>query len=223
MGYDPMTHEPRTDLMACLKLLAMTNLRSLLSQSQLDVNAIKLQYLKQLLQSTDAGAPSLVNSISHLPLQGNPILNSLSEVDNQPSFPLGATIPQPLHHPTGTTPLASPTQQLDPQVPFPPTFQMMPFDAEMDQPGAFFQGDNQSENLFQWVFQSESDIVPSLITETTKPFSNLGDVPSGSTLHGGGSGSGSSSPWRLQVFSDDPTIQYSHLSADDNMRPAPAV
>ncbi|KAK4747484.1 hypothetical protein SAY87_014070 [Trapa incisa] len=237
MGCDPMTHEPRTDIMACLKLLAMANdLRnsssssSLIGQSsQFDANAIKLQYLnKHLLQSSvdAAAASSLVNStsLSHLLLllQGNSILNSLSQMGNQPSFPLGATTmftDQPLHCSiSSTTPSAIPTDhrlQLDPQVPFTAaTFQDMPpghpeLGAQIgDQ---FFQGVgnlSSAEDVPWWGFDMTSESTgadgPStMMTETTATISNLGDAAaSTSGLHGGGSES--SSPWRESGSSYDP-------------------
>lgn len=76
MGYDPVTHEPRTDLMAYLRILAMSNLKSFLNHNQLDVNAIKLEFLQQILQSSDVGAPNLVSSISAPLLEENPIDSS---------------------------------------------------------------------------------------------------------------------------------------------------
>ena len=70
MGFDPMTHRPRTDFFAALpQLIALANLRQLVEQrpwedntaSQLQVNAVqavKLEYLQCLLQSAAAIATS---------------------------------------------------------------------------------------------------------------------------------------------------------------------
>ncbi|XP_031390203.1 transcription factor MYB41 [Punica granatum] len=213
MGYDPMTHEPRADLTACLRLLAVNNLSNFLNHNTLlDVNAIKLQFLKQILQSTDVGLPNLVSSISSSPApdllpKENPILNSLSQLENQSSFSLGATIPQPLHHPISTTLLSNPTLQSDPQVPFPPSFQTVPFDGEVGQFSAFSQGDNLTDSISQWDFQSVTDFVPSITKETTTTsISNHGDVTSSSSLIQCGGDGGSSSPWR-EIFFDDSILQ----------------
>ncbi|XP_037452749.1 transcription factor MYB53-like isoform X1 [Triticum dicoccoides] len=70
MGFDPMTHRPRTDFFAALpQLIALANLRQLVEQrpcddqsgSQLQANAVqaaKLEYLQCLLQSAAAIATS---------------------------------------------------------------------------------------------------------------------------------------------------------------------
>lgn len=65
MGFDPMTHQPRTDLFSSLpQLLVLANLRDLLEHHSLDEHALrfqaeaaqlaKLQVLHQLLQSPSA-------------------------------------------------------------------------------------------------------------------------------------------------------------------------
>ncbi|KAK4804021.1 hypothetical protein SAY86_003838 [Trapa natans] len=215
MGYDPMTHEPRTDLMACLRILAMSNngLNDLLNHNPLDVNAVKLDYLKQILQSTDAGAPNLVSSISTPLLKGSPLLNSLPQLENQQaSFSMGATSNlhlQPLHHPITTALSASPMDlQIDPQATFPPSLDSMPFDGTAAGLSCgFFQGDNLVENISAaWDFESASDFVPSFISDADTPVSNPGDVRSSSSLHCGGGASGRSSPW-TEILFDHSIIQ----------------
>ncbi|GMY17288.1 transcription factor MYB93 [Fagus crenata] len=134
MGFDPMTHQPRTDLFSSLPhLLALANLRDLMEHHPLDEHAVrlqaeaaqlaKLQYLQYLLQSsasittnsygqngvTDMEVLSLLNSIPTI--KENPVLNS-SQVDNSASFSLGNTTFQPLHQPSLLAHLS------DPQVPF---------------------------------------------------------------------------------------------------------
>ncbi|KAL6633524.1 hypothetical protein ACP70R_026195 [Stipagrostis hirtigluma subsp. patula] len=69
MGFDPMTHRPRTDFFAALpQLIALANLRQLVEQRPWDdhtarlqaeaVQAAKLQYLQSLLQSAASIATS---------------------------------------------------------------------------------------------------------------------------------------------------------------------
>lgn len=69
MGFDPMTHRPRTDFFAALpQLIALANLRQLMEQRPWDdhttrfqaeaVQAAKLQYLQSLLQSAASIATS---------------------------------------------------------------------------------------------------------------------------------------------------------------------
>ncbi|KAK4794004.1 hypothetical protein SAY86_011998 [Trapa natans] len=217
MGYDPMTHEPRTDLMACLTILAMSTngLNDLLNRTPLDVNAVKLDYLKQMFQSTDAAAPNLVSSISAPLLEGSPILNSLPQLENQEAaFSLGATttsghLLQPLHHSITTALSASPTDlQLDPQPTFPPSFESMLFEGtEAAQSCGFFQWDDPAENISDpWGFESASEFVPSFTTQTDTPASNPVDVTSCSRIHCGDGTSGRYSPW-TEILFDHPIIQ----------------
>uniref|UniRef100_A0ACD5YZ32 Uncharacterized protein n=1 Tax=Avena sativa TaxID=4498 RepID=A0ACD5YZ32_AVESA len=79
MGFDPMTHRPRTDFFAALpQLIALANLRQLVEQrpwedntaSQLQADAVqaaKLEYLQCLLQSAAAIASPSSSSINTIP------------------------------------------------------------------------------------------------------------------------------------------------------------
>lgn len=132
MGFDPVTHQPRTDQFSSLShILSLSNLKGLMERNQLDdkaasllqteaVRLTKLQYLQNLLFK-DMEAYNLLN-YSVLPMEENPIFNS-SQLENLASFSLGvAGTSQPLHHP-----VTLPDFQ-DPQVPF--SFQT-PFNSEI--------------------------------------------------------------------------------------------
>jgi myb proto-oncogene protein len=190
MGFDPMTHQPRTDLFCSLPhllALANCNLGDLMERHPFDEHAVrlqaeaaqlvKLQYLQYLLQSaasttsnniTDRETINLLNSIPTI--KQNPVLNSL-QAENPSPFSLGNAITQPLHHPSL---LSHPS---DPQVPF--SFQTS-FNS---------QGDNPPDDS-SWVFPFP------MIEETS--ISNLGDVSSSTSSYGGGA----SSCWP-ELFFDD--------------------
>ncbi|NP_001170417.1 Transcription factor MYB93 [Zea mays] len=101
MGFDPMTHRPRTDFFAALpQLIALANLRQLVEQRPWDdhaariqveaVQAAKLQCLQNLLQSaasiTTTPSSSSMNTIpSDLGLLSPPQMSSLSTLPS-PSF-----------------------------------------------------------------------------------------------------------------------------------------
>ena len=86
MGFDPMTHRPRTDFFSSLPgLLALANLRDLVDRCPWDDHSIslhaaeavqtaKLQYLQYLLQSAAAVAQGSTNPASN----SNQVLNSMS-------------------------------------------------------------------------------------------------------------------------------------------------
>ncbi|CDP01469.1 unnamed protein product [Coffea canephora] len=93
MGFDPMTHRPRTDIFSSLPhLIALANLKELMEQNSWEKQAVrlqteaaqiaKLQYLQYLLQPPAASMPSLSNSLSPtIPdMEAYNLLNSLSAV-----------------------------------------------------------------------------------------------------------------------------------------------
>lgn len=189
MGFDPMTHQPRTDLFCSLPhLLALANLGDLMEHHPFDENAVrlqaeavhllKLQYLQYLLQSA---ASTTANNITDRDtinlLNSNPVLNSL-QAENPAPYSLGniaTSTTQPLHHPSL---LSHPS---DPQVPF--NFQTS-FNST--------QGDlHNPPDDSSWVFPFP------MIEETS--ISNLGDATSTSTSSYGG---GASSGWP-ELFFDD--------------------
>lgn len=125
MGFDPMTHQPRTDdlLSSLTHLLALANLRNLMDHhSLMDDHAIqlaKLQYLEYLLQSAaPTGANSYtpnanitnmeaftLSSLSSLSSTSIPdvkeksVLSSLQiTMENPPSFSLERETSQPLQY-----------------------------------------------------------------------------------------------------------------------------
>ncbi|XP_042490405.1 transcription factor MYB93 [Macadamia integrifolia] len=106
MGFDPMTHRPRTDLFSSLpQLIALANLRELIEHHPWEEQAVrlqaeaaqlaKLQYFQYLLQTsspmtslnsvTDMEALNLLNSISSI--KEDPILSSV----HNPSLGIGST------------------------------------------------------------------------------------------------------------------------------------
>jgi myb proto-oncogene protein len=116
MGFDPMTHQPRTDLFSSLpQLLALANLGDLMEHHPFDENAVrlqaeafhlvKLQYLQYLLQSAASTANNItdretINMLNSIPaIKQNPVLNSL-QAENPAPFSLGNATTQPLHHST---------------------------------------------------------------------------------------------------------------------------
>ncbi|KAI4366568.1 hypothetical protein MLD38_022429 [Melastoma candidum] len=119
MGLDPMTHKPRTDIFSTLpQLLALANLRGLISPNPLDeqtlrlqaqaVQLAKLQYLQCILQSTSSVPtnPLAPNSnLSDVEALSNLLMSSSSTpMENLSSPPLGmnssSTIPNILDQPT---------------------------------------------------------------------------------------------------------------------------
>ncbi|XP_057440652.1 transcription factor MYB93 [Lotus japonicus] len=136
MGFDPMTHQPRTDLVSTLPyLLALANMTQLMDHNHqsFDEQAVqlaKLQYLNYLLQSsnnplcmtnsydqnalTNMEAFSLLNSISNVKEN---LGVDFSQMDTQTSLfshdGNNMASSQPLHHPSNMLP-----HFLDPQVSF---------------------------------------------------------------------------------------------------------
>ena len=214
MGFDPMTHQPRTDLFSSLPhLLALANLRDLMvDHHPLDEQAIrlqaeavqlaKLQYLQYLLQSassittnsygqndiTDMEALNLLSSIPAF--KENPVLNP-SNVDNSSSFSPGNTTFQPLHHPSLLAHLS------DPQVPF--NFQTS-LNSEMGQGCNFTmvsQGDNPHDDS-SLVFPFPTPVVSTMTDDMS--LSNPGDASSSTSSYGG-----ASSFWP-ELFFEDPIM-----------------
>ncbi|PKH93990.1 hypothetical protein CRG98_049777, partial [Punica granatum] len=87
MGFDPMTHRPRTDIFSSLPhLLALANLKELMDHHSLEEHALrlqaeamaKLQYLQCLFQ-TPQQTSSLVNPSPNS--SNNNLLNGLNDMD----------------------------------------------------------------------------------------------------------------------------------------------
>ncbi|KAB5557092.1 hypothetical protein DKX38_008001 [Salix brachista] len=217
MGFDPMTHQPRTDFFSSLPhLIALANLRDLMEQRPIDdqhamrlqedaVQLAKLQYLQYLLQSaasihttnsygqngiTDMEVLNLLNSIP--PTKENLLLNS-SELENQASYHFANTTSQLLHHPSVLSPLS------DPQVPF--SYQPS-LNTEMGQAPFLAtmlsqEGNNPSDS--SWVLPSPTPVLATVTRETN--ISNPGDASSTTSCYGGGT----SSYWP-ELFFEDPIM-----------------
>nr|CCU64230.1 ScMYB78 protein [Saccharum hybrid cultivar Co 86032] len=104
MGFDPMTHRPRTDFFAALpQLIALANLRQLVEQRPWDdhaariqveaVQAAKLQCLQNLLQS----AASIATSPSSSSINTNTIPSDLEQIGllSPPQMSSLSTLPSP--------------------------------------------------------------------------------------------------------------------------------
>jgi len=212
MGFDPMTHQPRTDFFDSLpQLIALANLRDLMEHRPIDEHAMrlqeeavqlaKLQYLQYLLQSA-ASIPStnsygqngitdmeVLNLLNSIPLiEENLVLNS-SELENQGSNHFANATSQLLHHPSVLSQLS------DPQVPF--SYQPS-LNTEMGQAPFLTtmpsqEGNNPSDS--SWVLPSPT---PVLATVTDTSISNPGDASSTTSSYGGGT----SSYWPEHFFED---------------------
>ncbi|XP_029126213.1 transcription factor MYB93 isoform X1 [Cajanus cajan] len=211
MGFDPMTHQPRTDLVSSLPyLLALANMTDLMDHQSLDEHAVrlqaeavqlaKLQYLHYLIQSStnslstnsyDQNATTTNNNMEPLSL-----LNSISNVKENPvmlqpdtdpaSFSQGIASSQPLHHPNVLPHL------LDPQVSF---SSQSCLNSEMGQGTNFAmisQGDHTVDLDSSWIIPS---IPPNAIGN------NPGDASSSTSSYGGGH----SSYWS-ELFFEDPIM-----------------
>ncbi|QCE15894.1 myb proto-oncogene protein [Vigna unguiculata] len=210
MGFDPMTHQPRTDLVSSLPyLLALANMTDLMDHQTLDEHAMmlqaeavqlaKLQYLHYLIQSSNSLSPNhydqnaTTNNMEPLTL-----LNSISNVKENPvmlqpdapaSFSHGIASSQPLHHPNVLPHL------IDPQVSF---SSQSCLNSEMGQGTNFAmvsQGDHTVDHDSSWIIPS---IPPNAIATSAN---NPGDASSSTSSYGGGP----QSYWP-ELFFEDPIM-----------------
>lgn len=100
MGFDPMTHQPRTDLFSSLpQLLVLANLRDLLEHHSLDEHALRLQteavqlarlqFLNHLLQSPAASTSTTHNenyTHNNIPNADHDHFNLLNSIISPPSY-----------------------------------------------------------------------------------------------------------------------------------------
>lgn len=217
MGFDPMTHQPRTDLVSSLPyLLALANMTDILDNYQsLDEQAVrfqaeavqlaKLQYLHHFLQSSNSSSTnsydqnaitnnmepfSMLNSISID--KENPVID-YPQLDNSPaSFSHGIAGSQLLHHPSMLS-----HHFLDPQVTFSPQSCLNNEQGQGTNFAMISQGDHTSDH------DSSSWIIPSIPPNATAgtSTSNPGDTCSSTSSYGGGN----SSYWP-QLFFEDPIM-----------------
>ncbi|KAL3504741.1 hypothetical protein ACH5RR_034582 [Cinchona calisaya] len=226
MGYDPMTHRPRTDLFSSLpNLIALANL---LEHHQLEEHAArlqaeavqfaKLQYLQCLLQSaspsiTTSGSNSQLINPGDLGTINNSIDSSipdnirellipglnLSDFENQPQISLEnvANSSQLLQEPITTSNIIPNNIIPDPQIPF--NFQTH-LNNNNDDIGHIM-GDNtpNPNNNSPWILPSPaSSTLPPLIEPSS--ISNVGDASSASSSNG--EFEGVSSYWSELLFND---------------------
>ncbi|KDP41381.1 hypothetical protein JCGZ_15788 [Jatropha curcas] len=233
MGFDPMTHQPRTDLFASLPhLMALLNLKDLMDHHSLDEHAIrlqaeaiqlaKLQYLQNLLQSTtsinsfssnyknqngitDMEILNLLNSINPAAKEN---LSQQQMINSTSSYPFGSLASsQPLHY-SNLLPQLS-----DPQVPF--SYQPSLNSDEMGLTAATMvsHGDqninNSNPSDSSWVLPSPTPVPPSAVTDDSisnnnNNNNNTGDASSTTSSYGGGTTS--SSPYWPEFFFEDSII-----------------
>ncbi|KAG1366519.1 transcription factor MYB93 [Cocos nucifera] len=202
MGFDPMTHRPRTDFFATLpQLIALANLRELVDGRPWDdhaarlqaeaVQAAKLQYLEYLLQSAATVAnTSNTNSLSTITTtEMDPV--SLLSPPQMPSFP---SVPSPslIESISGQNQIS----QL-PDFQFPCSFSDQPMSNETNQGSDFSvlsQGDQNSTPGM--ILMSPHSSLPPL---TDVSAGNPGDACSTSSC----GGSGTPSFWP-ELLLDDP-------------------
>jgi myb proto-oncogene protein len=225
MGFDPMTHRPRTDIFSSLPhLLALVNLKELIDQgsshTSWDEQALRLQaeaaqmariqYLQYLLQPqastsnnlndfTDIETISLLNSLCSSIKDVNPVFGS-SQLETSAQY-LGSSSVQD-------------------SIPFSPLpdLQMVPSSAYQkdmiinqapDQFTVLSQGDNSPNNI-SWNIPSSSNTStpspPSLaappVTETSTSNNNMGDACSTTTSSYGGVATNSA--WSDLLLEDYP-------------------
>ncbi|XP_043693396.1 transcription factor MYB93 [Telopea speciosissima] len=106
MGFDPMTHRPRTDLFSSLpQLIALANLRELIEHHPWEEQAVrlqaeaaqlaKLQYLQYFLQTTSPSisnnnSPNILNS-TVTDMESLNLLNSISSIHDPSSLGIANT------------------------------------------------------------------------------------------------------------------------------------
>jgi len=209
MGFDPMTHQPRTDLVSSLPyLLALANMTDLMDHQSLDEHAMmlqaeavqlaKLQYLHYLIQSSNSLSSNYYDqNATTNNMEPLTLLNSISNVkentvmlqpDAPASFSHGIASSQPLHHPNVLPHL------LDPQVSF---SSQSCLNSEMGQGTNFAmvsQGDHTVDHDSSWVIPS---IPPNAIGISAN---NPGDASSSTSSYGG-----PSSYWP-ELFFEDPIV-----------------
>ncbi|KAK7353066.1 hypothetical protein VNO80_18501 [Phaseolus coccineus] len=213
MGFDPMTHQPRTDLVSSLPyLLALANMTDLVDHQSLDEHAMmlqaeavqlaKLQYLHHLIQSSNSLSSNYYDQNATTDNMNNmepfTLLNSISNVkentvilqpDAPASFSHGIASSQPLHHQNVLPHL------LDPQVSF---SSQSCLNSEMGQGTNFAmisQGDHTVDHDSSWIIPS---IPPNAIGTSA---SNPGDASSSTSSYGGGPPS-----YWPELFFEDPIM-----------------
>ncbi|XP_038718428.1 transcription factor MYB93-like [Tripterygium wilfordii] len=211
MGFDPMTHQPRTDLFATLPhLMALANLRDIMEHHpllQAEAQLTKLQYLQYMFQSatnsvsnpsfcqngmTDMEVLELLNSIKQNQL-------GLEMEDQLSSFSIGningTGADQPLHH------------HQNPNPPLLSVPQQVTFQTSLTTNNIIDQTNNLSD-IAPWInLPSPTDhhpsSVPPSVIETPPPSNNpAGDASTTTSSYGGESTTTSSLCWSQFSFED---------------------
>lgn len=192
MGFDPMTHRPRTDIFSSLPhLIALANLKELMEHHSWEEQAVRLQaaeaaqmatlqYLQTLLHPPLPSSTSNLNStaFSHdMSSETSTIYNLLSSLSSMKDqdFGLGTSTLQPILHDDSIPFLHLP----DLQSPLKNDNNII-VQAPPHELTGFSQGELSSPNNSQWLASSSSTPSPSV----APPMSNLGDACSTSSYGG---------------------------------------
>ncbi|KAF2293046.1 hypothetical protein P3X46_018468 [Hevea brasiliensis] len=216
MGFDPMTHRPRTDIFSTLPhLIALANLKELIDHHSLEEHAVRLQaeavqtakfqYLQYLLQTQPQPSASVVTSSNNIAstttstfsdMETYNLLNSLVSIKDSP---VSSSITQ--LDLSSTTSLPGLTDSIPfshlPDLQIPCSYQTPLNKNTIDQANApeftvFSQGDNSPNSL--WLFSSSStpsppSVAPPLVTHTTSSINTMGDTSSTTISSYGGEAS----------------------------------
>ncbi|KAJ6397923.1 hypothetical protein OIU77_018856 [Salix suchowensis] len=205
MGFDPMTHRPRTDIFSSLPhLIALANLKELMDHHSLEEHALrmqteaaqmaKLQYLQYLLQPQPPAASSNATSSNNL--------NNISTIGEMESFNLLNSLPSFKDSPVSTLSQldlsASSLQGVNdlisfshlPDLQIPCNYQTPAnkevLDQAPDQLTVFSQGENSPNSPWQ-LPSSSTPSPPSVfppVTQNCGMIHNLGDASSTSSYAG---------------------------------------
>lgn len=191
MGFDPMTHRPRTDIFSSLPhLIALANLKELMDHHSFEEQAVRLQaeaaqmatlqYLQYLLHPTNNTLNTTFSDMDTINL-----LNSLSSMKDDDVLGL-----QPAVHDDSVPFLHLPDLQI------PCNYQTVPLNndhhnniVQARELTAFSQGENSAVNS-PWLASSStttpspSVAAPAPVTTETTSVSNLGDLCSTSSFGG---------------------------------------
>ncbi|XP_065847029.1 transcription factor MYB93 [Euphorbia lathyris] len=211
MGFDPMTHQPRTDLFASLpNLIALLNLKELIENHPLDhqhalrlqaeaAQLAKVQYIQYLLQSAASiSSSSAVLQNSNNNITDMDILNSLIPKLDSPILNSSSSeqFNQPLHYSNLLLPQLS-----DPQVPFNSQPSLNTDDQLMGQSEnlSSILGNLGNNDSSSWVFPSPSTTTTTSVPPQENSISNNIDASSTTSSYGTG---GTSSFWPDFIFDD---------------------
>ncbi|KAH8502781.1 hypothetical protein Peur_066626 [Populus x canadensis] len=201
MGFDPMTHRPRTDIFSSLPhLIALANLKELIDHHSLEEHALrlqteaaqmaKLQYLQYLLQPQPPAASNTATSSNNLnnigtlsDIEAFNLLNSLASLKDSPVSSL-SQLDLPASSLQGINDISIPFSHL-PDLQIPCNYQTPPTKGMAQAPEltVFSQGENSPISPFQFP-SSSTPFPPSAVppvTQISSMVNNLGDASSTSS------------------------------------------